>query len=135
MRAIIDPGVLVAAIISDNGAPRLLLRAWLAGVFELAVSPALLAELDRVLQREKFRKYATWRDVNSYLALLRRFATLAPDVTPTTRLSPDPKDQYLLALAAAENVDCLVSGDLHLTKLRNSPVRVLTPRAFLDPIA
>ena len=100
LRVVIDPGVLIAALISPKGAPRALLQAWIEGAFELIVSSKLLRELERVLKREKFRSYVGLRAVSQYLGLPRRFATIAPEVELAQRLSPDPEDDYLLALAA-----------------------------------
>lgn len=58
---VLDPGVLISARISSGGAgaPAELLRAWLDGAFDLAVSEKLLDELERILQRQKFRRYTT----------------------------------------------------------------------------
>ena len=84
LRLVIDPGVLIAALISALGAPRQLILSWLDGEFELLVSPMLLAELERVLERHKFRKYVSLRDAKSYAALFRRFASFAR----TSRLYP-----------------------------------------------
>ena len=133
LRVVIDPGVLIAALISSKGAPRALLQAWIEGAFELIVSSKLLSELERVLKREKFRNYVGLREVSQYLALLRRFATIAPDVEITEKLSPDP-DDYLIGLAASQSATCLVSGDAHLTDLKQSPIPVLAPRALLEQL-
>jgi putative PIN family toxin of toxin-antitoxin system len=132
LRVVIDPGVLIAALISPQGAPRPLLHAWIEGAFELLISPKLIAELEGVLERDKFRRYVTVRDARAYVALLRRFATMAPDTKLTSRLSPDPGDDYLIALATAQATASLISGDPHLTGLKNPAAPVLTPRAFLD---
>lgn len=134
LRVVIDPGVLIAALSSPKGAPRALLQAWIEGAFELIVSSKLLSELERVLKREKFRNYVGLREVSQYLALLRRFATIAPDVEITEKLSPDPDDDYLIGLAASQSATCLVSGDAHLTDLKQSPIPVLTPRALLEQL-
>lgn len=134
LRVVIDPGVLIAALISPKGAPRALLQAWIEGAFELIVSSKLLSELERVLKREKFRSYVGLREVSQYLGLLRRFATISPDVELAQRLSPDPEDDYLLALAASQSASCVVSGDTHLTDLKQTPIPVLTPRAFLQEL-
>ncbi len=131
-RVILNPGVLVAALISAKGAPQALLRAWMDGAFELLVSRNLLAELGRVLERPKFRRYATEREARAYVALLQRFATLCDDVESPARLSPDPGDDYLLALAHFHSADFLVSGDPHLCQLKNTEPPVLTPRALLN---
>lgn len=53
-RVVVDPNVLVAALISPRGAPAALYGALAGGRFELIASPLLLAELERVLSREKF---------------------------------------------------------------------------------
>ena len=135
LRLVIDPGVLVAALISAKGAPRQLILRWLEGEFELLVSPMLLAEVERVLEREKFRIYVSVRDARSYVTLFRRFAKFEPDVQNPPQLSLDPGDDYLLALAAAQAVHYLVSGDPHLTKLKNPVVPIATPRAMLDWLA
>ena len=65
----------------------------------------------------------------------RKNATLAPlikDPPEVSGLTPDPGDDYLVSLARAAGVDCLVSGDPHLTGLADPRPPVLTPRAFLD---
>ncbi len=130
-RVILDPGVLIAALISAKGAPRDLLRAWINGGFELLVSPKLLAELVRVLRRDKFRRYTSEREALAYVSLFQRFATHCADVESPPRLSPDSDDDYLLALAHSQSADYLISGDSHLTQLRNAEPPVLTPRGFL----
>ncbi len=50
-------------------------------------------------------------------------------------LTPDPKDDYLVALARSAAAHFLVSGDPHLTELVNPRPPVLTPRAFLDIVS
>jgi putative PIN family toxin of toxin-antitoxin system len=132
LRVVIDPGVLIAAVISAEGVPRSLLLAWIDGGFELVASPMLFAELQRVLQREKFRRYVSLRDAKAYVALLRRFATIHPDVNVESRLCSDPGDEYLIALAAAQNVNYLVSGDSHLTNIKNPPIPIVSPRTLAD---
>jgi putative PIN family toxin of toxin-antitoxin system len=133
IRAVLDPGVLIAALLSARGAPAGLLLAWMAGRFDLVVSPVLLGELERVLLRPKFRRYATQQQVHEYVARFRRDAILVPDpVEVEIGLTPDPGDDYLVALARSAGAHYLVSGDAHLTNLVASRPPVLTPRAFLD---
>jgi len=131
-RVVLNPGVLIAALISAKGAPRALVRAWMDGAFELLLSPNLLAELARVLARPKFRRYVGEREVQAYVALLQRFATLCADVESPARLCPDPGDHYLLALARSYAADFLVSGDPDLCQLKDTAPPVLTPRALLN---
>lgn len=129
-RAVLDPGVLVSALISPSGAPARLLARAREGELELVVSEQLLAELRGVLGREKFRRYADLDTVGDYVALLRRDSAIVPDPEgpPPLRCS-DPDDDYLIALAYAENA-ALVSGDRHLLDLADeAPVHA--PADFL----
>jgi putative PIN family toxin of toxin-antitoxin system len=98
--------------------------------FELIVSPLLLAELEVVLLRAKFRRYFAVEEVRDFLDLLGRQGTLAPDPDQPAPLScPDPEDEYLLALAYSQKA-VLVTGDSHLLEI-TSGAPILAPRDFL----
>lgn len=113
-RAVFDPGVLVSALITPSGTPAKLLAEARRGDLELIASPLLLAELEEVLRREKFRRYVGLDAVSDYLDLLRRLAVLATDPEgPPPLRSPDPDDDYLIALAHS-SAAVLVSGDSDL---------------------
>ena len=127
----LDPGVLIAGLISADGAPRTLLIRWLAGDFELLASPALLDELERVLLRQKFRSYLSEAEVRSFVAVIRRLAIIFADPPATAGLTPDPHDDYLVALARAARANLIVSGDHHLLELPMPQPPVLSPRAFV----
>jgi uncharacterized protein len=131
LRVVFDPGVLVSAALSTTGAPARLLEIWKGGGFELVVSEALLGELGRVLLRSKFRRYLTENEVLSYVDRFRRLAIAVPDPEAAPGLTPDPEDDYLVALARSSGAHFLISGDPHLTGLEDPRPRVLTPRAFL----
>jgi len=130
VRAVLDPGVLVSALITPAGTPAELLLAARAGSFELIVSPQLLDELAGVLRREKFRRYVDLDGVIAFLDLLRREAQLAadPEVPPPIRCA-DPDDDYLIALAHSQNA-ALVSGDSDLLGLTEE-IPVFSPADFL----
>lgn len=128
-RAVLDPGVLVSALITPAGRPAKLLVAARAGSFDLIVSPLLLDELERVLQREKFRRYVDHEGVTAYLDLLRRDAQLTADPeTPPPIRCTDPDDDYLIALAHSQNA-ALVSGDSGLLELAEE-IPVFSPSGF-----
>lgn len=134
-RAVLDPNVLISALISPSGASARILVELREGAFELLTSPLLLGELRDVLGREKFRRYATEEEAEEFVDLIRRESALVEDPEPSRlSLSEDPGDEYLIALARATGADALVSGDPHLTRLRQVlPVR--TPREFLEALA
>lgn len=128
-RAVLDPGVLVSALITPTGRPAKLLLAARAGDFELIVSPQLLDELEAVLRREKFRRYVDLDGVTAYLDLLRRDAQLAADPeTPPPIRCTDPDDDYLIALAHSQSA-ALISGDSDLLELAKE-IPVFSPADF-----
>jgi uncharacterized protein len=113
-RVVLDPGVLVSALIAPTGTPARLLKLVRAGDLELVVSPHLLRELEEVLGRNKFRRYVDLATVHDYIALLRRETIVAADPeAPPPLQAADPDDDYLIALAHSQNAT-LISGDKHL---------------------
>lgn len=129
-RAVLDPGVLVSALITPTGTPAKLLLATQEGRFDLVVSPLLLEELAAVLEREKFRRYVDQGAVAAYLKLVRREAQLAPDPDgPPPIRCADADDDYLIALAHRQSA-ALVSGDRDLLDLAGK-IPVFAPAEFL----
>lgn len=129
-RAVLDPGVLVSALITPTGTPAKLLNTTRSGSFELVVSPLLLEELRLVLLRDKFRRYVDLDVVDQYLGLLRRDAEMAADPAgPPPIHCADPDDDYLIALACGRSAT-LVSGDGHLLELAGT-IPVFSPAEFL----
>lgn len=128
----LDPNVLISAVISPTGAPREIVTAWTQGRFDLVVSPALLGELRDVMTRPKFRRWVSAATTAEYIDGLTDAAVIIDDPPAQPGLSPDPDDDYLLTLALAASADYLVSGDRHLTGLVDPPLPVLTPRQLRD---
>jgi putative PIN family toxin of toxin-antitoxin system len=129
VRAVLDPNILIAALLSPDGAPAELVRRWLSGEFELVVSDELLAELERVLSYPKIRRRLDSDDAAAFVALLRASAFHAPNAASTPR-SADPGDDYLFALAEQEHA-FLVSGDRDVLALADE-LPVETARGFLE---
>ncbi len=131
-RVVLDPGVLVSALITPTGPPAKLLVQARAGDLELVVSPLLLGELEEVLGREKFRRYVDLDIVHDYVDLLRREALAAHDPEgPLPLRSADPDDDYLIALAHSQNA-VLVSGDKHLLDIGGG-APILAPADLSGP--
>jgi putative PIN family toxin of toxin-antitoxin system len=135
LRVVLDPGVLVSAILSRGGPLAEALDRWRAGEFDLVVSPKLLGELEEVLLRPKFRASVSEGDARGYVDALAAEAILVVDPANVPALTDDPGDDYLVALARAASADVLVSGDAHLTELVEPPVPVETPRDFVARLA
>jgi uncharacterized protein len=130
VRAILDPNVLISALLARDGTPAKVLRAWLEGRFDLIVSPLLLEELERALAYPKLAERISAPESAALVDWLRREAALVDNPSdPPSSHSVDPGDDYLLALAEKEEA-ALVSGDKHLLAMR-SELPVLRVREFL----
>ena len=132
IRVVVDPGVLISALLSPSGSPAAILLAWRGGAIDIVVCPMLLDEVATVLARPKFRPYVTGAEADAYVAILRREATMADDPVPLQGATRDPGDDYLVALARDVRARYLVSGDRHLTELEHPEPPVLTPRDLID---
>jgi putative PIN family toxin of toxin-antitoxin system len=132
-RTVLDPGVLVSALITPGGAPAELVAQAREGGLELIVSPLLLGELEDVLAREKFRRYVDLGVALDYAALLRRESRLVADPgTPPPLHSAAPDDDYLIALAHDQSA-IVVSGDRHLLDLADR-APILSPADLLGAV-
>ena len=117
VRVVLDTNVLIAALITKGTPPDRLYQAWLRGEIELITSVAQIAELAAVLARPRLQKYL---DADEAAAIIENIDTRAVifDDLPSVDLSPDPKDNPILAAAIAGNADLIVSGDkTHLLEL------------------
>jgi predicted nucleic acid-binding protein len=79
LRAVLDPAVLIAALLAQRWLARRAFQAWLEGMYELIVSISLLAELDRLLAYPKLRRRISSENAEALSDLLRRTATLVND--------------------------------------------------------
>jgi putative PIN family toxin of toxin-antitoxin system len=91
VRAVLDPNVIISALLSPDGAPARAVRSWLHGESELVVSPLLLDELGRALYYPKLRKRIEPEEAGRFVDWLGTAATMATDPVdaPSIR-SPTP---------------------------------------------
>ncbi len=133
MRAVIDTGVLVSALIRHQGTTGEVLRALRDGRFTAVYSTDLLVEIIDVLGRPALRaKYHIEPDdISVVINLIRLRGDLVMPARKVTTCR-DPKDDKFLEAALAGGADCVVSGDadlLDLTPFENIPI--LRPAEFL----
>jgi putative PIN family toxin of toxin-antitoxin system len=131
-RAVLDTNVVVAAAISPRRVPARCLLAHTEGRYELIVSPALLAEVGVVLGRERFRAFLGLDDAAQLVGALARDAVIVDDPPERERLSCDPKDDYLIALARAASAHAVVTGDRDLLDLALPDLAIVSPHEFLE---
>jgi hypothetical protein len=132
MRVVLDTNILVSALIAPAGKPAAIYNAWEQGKFALLTCSEHLDELRATLQKPRvadlIKPFKAGRLVN-------QIKKLAEDVgqLPHVKRSPDPGDNFLLAMAEAGRADYLVSGDKSglLTLTNHKATQIITARDFV----
>jgi uncharacterized protein len=133
VRAVVDVNVLISAALSARGPSAEVLRGARDGAFELVVSEVLIAELTRALAYPKLRKRIPNEKAAAFVSWVTDHGTLAEDPAgPAPIRSPDPGDDYLLALAISRRA-FLVTGDQDLLGLPDD-LPIITPAEFLTKL-
>lgn len=133
MRVILDTSILVSALLVPASVPGRICRAWEAGDFVLLVSKEQIRELRSTLQKPALSIRIRGHSMGDMLNQLKRLAEIV-DPLPRVERSPDPEDDFLLAMAEAGNADYLVTGDKSglLSLVRHAGTRIITAREFAD---
>lgn len=136
MRAVIDTNVLLSALLW-GGTPHALMEHVRNGAVTLISSPALLAELARVIDRPKF-DVILLRTNTSRAQTLAEVRLLAEVIDPPPLAQPvcrDKDDDAVLALAMAAQADIVISGDDDLLCLNPfEGIPILTPAQALQKV-
>lgn len=134
IRAVIDTGVAVSAVLLLRSVPRQAFDA-AAARGRLLVSEATVAELDDVLRRPKFNRYLPEEKRLEFLAaLVREVEPVAVTIAITE--CRDPKDDKFLELAVSGKASHIITGDGDLLALHSfRGIAVVTPQAFLASLA
>jgi len=137
MRIVLDANQFVSAVLVPVGRPAQILQAWRAGHFELAFSPAILAEVRRVLLYPRLQRKHGWGEsqIDDFLAGVTSAATLMPGKLSIRVVPDDPTDDKYVACALEAGAKYIVSGDKHLTRLRHyQGIEIVTPAFFIEHI-
>jgi putative PIN family toxin of toxin-antitoxin system len=133
MRAVVDTGILVSALILPRGTIGNVLRALRDGRFVTIYSTPMMVELIDVLGRPKIQaKYHVQpNDIVELINLVRLRGEL---VIPKRAIEVcrDPKDNKFLEAAVAGEADAIVTGDDDLLVLHPfDGIDILRPSEFL----
>lgn len=132
MRLVVDTNVLVAAVLSPDGASRGVLRRCLLGEYDPLMSQALFLEHEAVLSRPDIVGHSLltdedrevlWAAFASRCRWVRVYYLWRPNL-------PDEADNHLIELAVAGGAEVIVTHnqrDFSRAELRFPGLRVLTP--------
>ena len=133
MRVVLDTNILIGAVITKGTPPDRLYQAWMRGEINLITSTAQMAEVAAVLARPRLEKFLSADEAETLVENIGTRALIL-DELPSVNLSPDPKDNPILAAAIAGKADVIVSGDkkhmLALGEVEGIPV--VTAREALE---
>ncbi len=132
MRVVIDTNLYVSALINENSRRRLNLVLE-NPAFEIVTDAALLKELTLVVFRPKFSRLVSDVQIGNFFKLLHERSVFF-ETTSIVKHSPDPKDDFLLALCQDSSSDFLITGNkldlLDLKKFGQTEIVSLTQ--FID---
>lgn len=134
MRVVLDTNVLISALISPSGTTGAILEAWKDRRFDLLTADVQIEELRLCFGRPRLvPRYITRHDAGHLINLIRRLAAFVEPLPHIDR-SPDPNDNFLLAIAEAGQADYLVSGDSDgLLSLRaHRRTAIISPAIFVE---
>lgn len=135
MLVILDTNVLLSALRTDTTPPAKILDAWRAGRFRLATSAEQIREFKRAAGYPRLRGILPRSAVGQVVNQLRA-ADLVLSRLRRAGDSPDPGDEFLIAMALAADADFLVTGDKALLSLEKvAATRIVTPRSFAALLA
>src|ERR1017187_5472980 len=112
--------------------PEQLYEEWRHGRFDLASAEQKLVELNRVSRRPFFQARLKPSEIGRMVNDIRRLAVMC-DPLPLVIASPDPDDDFLLAVAQVADADYLATGDKSdlLVLKRHGSTRIVTARELV----
>lgn len=134
MLVVIDTNVFVSALLSPTSASANLVSLWQRGQFTLLSALEQIDELGRVTRYPKLRTRLNPALAGRLINEIRNLAMFVMPPLPEVLVSPDPYDNYLLAMASAGTADYLVSGDKRdvLSLKKYEGTKIVTVSHFLN---
>lgn len=136
--AVLDTVVIVRATKTTHSAAAQVVDAWVAGEFQLVLSPAILKEYQRVLFYPKVREGAAWSEekVKRWLILCELTAEIQVAGGLDLHVVRDPADDKFIVAAVEGQADYIVSADKDLLDLgRYKDIKIVPLREFLRALA
>lgn len=133
MLVVIDTNIFISALLAPSSAPARVIELWKRGRFDVLSTVEQTEELNRVTRYPKLRSRLQPALAGRLVNELRSLATLVAS-PPEVDVSPDPYDNYLLAIASHGLADYLITGDkrdlLSLKKYQGT--KIVSVAQFLE---
>lgn len=132
-KVVVDTNIFVSAFLGSKNA-KLIVRDIFTGQYALIMSQEQLKEIEKVLQRPKFKKYIHPHELQEFISLLG-LKVFTPSYYGKINDCRDAKDNMILEAAVYGNANFIISGDEDLLVL--NPYRwiyILNPVSFIKLI-
>jgi hypothetical protein len=127
---VLDTNVLLSGLRAGRSPPAQIVDAWRNGRFGLVTSLEQIEEFKRAARYPKLRPFLSRGAIGRVVNELRSAEVLLERLRRGGD-SPDPGDDYLLAMVIAASADFFVTGDKPLLALKRAGhARTVAPRAF-----
>lgn len=138
MRIVPDTNVLVSAILSPQSNSAQIVRFVFDSTLNLVISHDILDETYRVVRYPKLVKLMKKnsiapRDVDFAIEKLSKIAVVTPGELTLDVIRDDPSDNNIVACAVEGEADFIISGDHHLTDMKEfRGIMIVNPATFLE---
>jgi uncharacterized protein len=129
IRVVIDPNVLVSALLTSGGLPEAVIDLAISGEVQWFVSESILAEYEDVLKRPRLT-IESGKAANA-IARIRAIVSLVSPAVHVAAAS-DPDDNQFLECAEAAQAHYLVTGNIRHFPEVWKETRIVAPREFID---
>ena len=133
MRVVVDTNVFISGIFW-NGKSSKIIKLVESNLIELIISEEIIQEISKVLNYEDIKRKVKDKNLEMMYSLekILSFSILVFPTEILTIITEDLSDNRILVCAVAGDVDCIISQDIHLLKLKEfRKIRIMTPEEFL----
>ncbi|MEZ4563768.1 MAG: putative toxin-antitoxin system toxin component, PIN family [Thermomicrobiales bacterium] len=138
IRATLDTNVIVSGLAGldvPTSTPGIIMLQGLSGTFELVISSAILAEVERTLNKPYFRSHSSSELIRGAFVSVVETATFVLPTITVAGIATHTEDDLILATAVSGRVDYLVTGDRMLLQLGEyQGAHLISPRDFLNSL-
>jgi uncharacterized protein len=133
-KAVIDTNIFISALLGSSNAGKILDK-FTDAKFDLLISKDILNELIDVISRKKFSNIFHPEDIKKLIDLLETDAEIIITGRKISSACKDPKDYIVLACAAEEKADYIITGDSDLLEISSfNRIKIITLSQFLKLI-
>ena len=134
-RLVIDTNIWISALLNPASSAGRIVDLAEQGRYTLLVSEHQFSEFRRVSRYAKLRTRFLPAEAGRLVRSLRKIG-IRVDPLPRVDRSPDPLDNFLLAMVEAGNADFLITGDKTdlLALEKHGACQIVTIRQFLEAI-